>query len=181
MADFSTETERLVLREWRDADADALFASGQDASVMQFLGPLMEHDDALGLISGQILNQSLFGYCFWPIERKSDGVLIGFCGLNPGPEQSPLESKLEIGWRLVHSAWGKGFAREAAEATLKWAWRSLPDDEVCSMTVVANARSWGLMERLGMVRRPDLDFDHPHLAADNPLRPQIVYSVARPA
>jgi RimJ/RimL family protein N-acetyltransferase len=180
MGEFRIETERLILREWREADAVAMLPSGQDARVMEFLGPLMDLGACRELVDGQILNQSLFGHCFWPIERKSDEALLGLCGLNPGPENSPLEGKPEIGWRLAYTAWGQGYAREAAQATLDWAWRNMPDDEVFSMTVAVNLRSWRLMERLGMVRRPDLDFDHPELALGNPLRPQICYSIGCP-
>lgn len=180
MADFRIETERLVLRAWREEDADSIAAMGRDAHVMEFIGPLEDSLDARRLVKGQIVNQGLFGHCFWPVERRSDGALLGFCGLNPGPAKTPVDGRIEIGWRLAHHAWGHGYAREAAAASLDWAWRSLPTDEVIAMTVAANTRSWGLMERLGMSRRPDLDFDHPTLPDHDPLRPHIVYSVARP-
>lgn len=108
------ETDRLVLREWHEADVEPLYALGQDVHVMEFLGPLPTLEDERSFVAGQIVNQSLFGHCFWAIERRSDHALIGLCGLNPGPKNTPLEGKMEIGWRLTHPAWGKGYAREAA-------------------------------------------------------------------
>ncbi len=83
--------------------------------------------------------------------------------------------EVEIGWRLRHDAWGQGYAREAAEATLAWG-QAAGRPRIIAMTVAANTRSWGLMERLGMLRRPDLDFAHPALAADDPLCAHIVYA-----
>lgn len=181
MGEFRIETDRLILREWREEDAHTMYPSGQDSRVMAFLGPLMDLDACKWLVNGQILNQSLFGHCFWPIERKTDSMLLGFCGLNPGPERSPLEGKFEVGWRLAYSAWGQGYPREAAEASLDWGWKNLSDDAVWSFTVPANTRSWGLMERLGMTRRADYDFDHPALAVGDPLRPHITYVITCPA
>jgi RimJ/RimL family protein N-acetyltransferase len=180
MGELRIETDRLVLREWREEDAIQLLPIGQDERVRQFLGPKMDAVGTRLLIEGQMLNQSLFGHCFWAMERRSDGELIGDCGLNPAPAGTPVEGCIEIGWQLVHRAWGQGYAREAAEATLNWAWCNLLRDEIVSFTVPMNQRSRGLMERLGMIRRPDLDFDHPSLAVDDPLRRHIVYSIARP-
>ncbi len=64
--------------------------------------------------------QSAHGYCFWIVERREDGAMLGFCGLKPGPADTPIEGRVEIGWRLRADAWGKGYAREAAQASLDW-------------------------------------------------------------
>ncbi len=180
MGEFRIETERLILREWREADAKGLYPMGQDPRVMEFYGPLESPGGAQHLVAGQIVNHGLFGHCYWPVQRRSDGALLGFCGLNPGPKNSPMEGKIEIGWRLAHAAWGQGYAKEAAAASIIWAWDNLNDDAIWSYTVPANTRSWGLMERLGMTRRADFDFDHPALAVGNPLRAHITYSINRP-
>jgi RimJ/RimL family protein N-acetyltransferase len=180
MGEFRFETERLILREWREDDWQTMYAIGQDPRVMATLGPLQSPEDARKLVAGQIVNQKLFGHCFWPIERRSDRAVLGYCGLNRCPVGNPLEGKIEIGWKVAYHVWGQGYAREAAEASLGWAWDSLQDDAVWSMTTPGNTRSWGLMERLGMTRHHNLDFDHPALAVDDPLRAHITYSIARP-
>jgi RimJ/RimL family protein N-acetyltransferase len=118
------------------------------------------------------------GYCFWAIERKEDGAFLGFCGLKPGPEGTPLFGEVEIGWRLAPAGWGKGYAKEAAQASLAWAWDHLDAPQVAAMTVLANTRSWGLMERLGMYRVPEEDFIHPN--APEGLNPHITYRIDRP-
>jgi RimJ/RimL family protein N-acetyltransferase len=180
MGDFRIETERLVMRQWRIEDAAVMHAMGRDVRVMKHLGPRLAAADAHALVAGQIVNQGLFGHCFWPVERRSDGVLLGFCGVQPGPVDTPVEGRMEIGWRLAHHAWGQGYALEAARASLEWAWRNLPDPEIIAMTVAANNRSWGLMKRLKMTRRSELDFDHPALSERDRLSAHIVYSAARP-
>jgi RimJ/RimL family protein N-acetyltransferase len=88
---------------------------------------------------------------------------------------------MEIGWRLARPYWGQGYAREAAEASITWGWANTDTPEIAAMTVIANSNSWGLMERLGMVRDFEADFDHPAVAEGDPLRRHILYRIARPA
>ena len=89
-------------------------------------------------------------------------------------------AELEIGWRLRRDAWGQGFAREAAAASLSWGWANFADHRIAAWTVPANIGSWGLMLRLGMVHRPELDFNHPRFAPDHPLYRHLVYTIDRP-
>ena len=91
----------------------------------------------------------------------------------------PITDEIEIGWRLAHDAWGQGYAREAAEASLAWGWANLPVPTIAAITVPANTRSRGLMERLGMVRVADGDFDHPDVPDGSPLQRHILYRIAR--
>ena len=172
-------TDRIILRDWRDGDRAALAAINRDPDVMTYLGkPLSREDSDAGIdrLRGYTASHD---YTFWAVERRADGVLLGFCGLKPGPADTPLHGQVEIGWRLARHAWGQGYALEAAAASLADAWvRELP--RVLAMTVDANTASWGLMVRLGMTRRPDLDFNHPALPAGDPLRRHIVYAIERP-
>lgn len=179
MADFRIETERLVLRPWRGGDAAPFLAMCRDPRVMEFLGPPMEQEDIDAALIRQHGFQRRHGHCFWAVERRADRAFLGFCGLKPGPEETPLEGRIEIGWRLVHHAWGQGYAREAAQASLDWGFSALPVDGFWAVTVPGNVRSWGLMERLAMQRRGDLDFDHPALGPGDPLRRHIVYAAMR--
>jgi RimJ/RimL family protein N-acetyltransferase len=114
------------------------------------------------------------------MERREDGAFLGFCGIKPGPEGTPIKGEIEIGWRLGHAFWGQGYAREAAQASLDWAWAHLDVPGVAAITTRTNMRSWGLMERLGMTRIPEDDFDHPLVPAESPLRPHITYRIAPP-
>jgi RimJ/RimL family protein N-acetyltransferase len=174
------ETERLILRPWRDAD-HALFAQmGRSPAVMQHLGPLQTDAGVAQAIARQRGFQAAHGYCFWAIERRADGAFLGFCGLKPGTV-GPIEGEIEIGWRLREDAWGLGYAREAAAASIAWGWANLDAPRIMAITTPANSASWGLMIRLGMTRRPDLDFGHPQFVAGHPLFEHITYELMRPA
>lgn len=172
------ETSRLLLRGWRDADVAPFYAMGQDTEVMRYLGPPATRDDARSAHDRMVACQAEHGMCFWAVERRDDGAFLGFCGLKPG--KWPLVDEIEIGWRLRRDAWGRGYAREAAAASLDWGWANLPVPSIAAITVPANVRSWGLMERLGMTRYPDEDFDHPDVPADSPLCRHILYRIDRP-
>jgi RimJ/RimL family protein N-acetyltransferase len=179
MAEFRLETDRLVLRAWQDSDLLPLLAICRDPRVMEFLGPLQDEDEICAAIGRQRAHQATLGHCYWAIERKLDAEMLGFCGIQPEPEGTPVAGLPDIGWRLGFAHWGKGYAREAAQASLDWGFANLSDEAIWAITVPANARSWGLMERLGMRRHHDLDFDHPNVPDGSPLKRHITYSIAR--
>lgn len=84
---------------------------------------------------------------------------------------------VEVGWRLREDAWGQGYAKEAAIAALDSAFDRFGAEEVVALTVEGNTGSWGLMKRLGMRRRAELDYDD--MRYEPPWRRAIVYSVDR--
>ncbi|WP_164155631.1 GNAT family N-acetyltransferase [Sandarakinorhabdus rubra] len=168
------ETPRLVIRRWQDADRTPFAAMGGDPEVMAHFPALLSpaESDALADRMNTMMADQDFG--FWAMERRDNGTFVGFCGLNRVNFPCPVEGEIEIGWRLARAAWGQGYAREAAQACLDWGFGH-GMARIVSFTVPANARSWGLMERLGMARRRDLDFDHPRIADNSPLKRHIVY------
>jgi RimJ/RimL family protein N-acetyltransferase len=171
------ETDRLLLRPWCDADRKPFWAMALEPEVMRYL-PSIDRIDSDDLIDRQIERQAGHGYCLWAVELKAEQRFIGFCGMLP-PHDPFVE--IEIGWRLARTAWGSGYATEAAGACLDWAWRKLGAASVIAVTVPANLRSWGLMLRLGMTRNPAEDFDHPDLPNGDPLRRHVLYRINRPA
>ena len=180
MAETIVETERLILRTWCDDDLVPFHAMCSDERIMATLGPLMDRTETAALIEKLRWHQVTNGHCFWALESCSGGRFLGFCGLiraNVGP----TAGKLEVGWRIVHNAWGQGYAREAASSSLDWGFANLQDDDIWAITTPGNTRSWGLMERLGMQRQQDLDFDHPNVPDDSPLKRHITYCIRRPA
>ena len=174
------ETERLLVRPWRDGDAAPFAAINAEPEVRRYLGTAGSREESDAAIARQRALQAELGHCFWALERKEDCALLGFCGLKPGVPETPIADDLEIGWRLGPAYWGRGYAREAASACLAWAFGRLDVPRVVAITVPDNARSWGLMERLGMIRRTDLDFLHPALPEGHPLRFHIGYAADPP-
>jgi ribosomal-protein-alanine N-acetyltransferase len=92
---------------------------------------------------------------------------------------APFTPALEVGWRLAAHAWGHGYATEAGNASLQHAFDAIKVDEVVSMTSVSNTPSRAVMERLGMTRDPDDDFDHPRVPDGSPLRRHVLYRLSR--
>ncbi|MES2444191.1 MAG: GNAT family N-acetyltransferase [Pseudomonadota bacterium] len=175
------DTERLILRPWREADKPAIHALINTPAMMAHFGgpvPQAKHDV---LIDKQIDQQKRHGHCMWAVELREDGALAGICGLRIGGHPgTPVEEEHETGWRIGEAWWGKGIAREAAEASIAWGWRHTGRPRIAAWTTASNRPSWGLMERLGMRRRADLDFRHPDYAPGDPLGGMIVYAVDRP-
>lgn len=176
---FRLETARLILRDWRDEDLDALHALCSDPLVMATIGPPQDREMARAGLGRLMARATRDGHTFWALERKADRRMIGFCGLARGTVPL-IEDHIEIGWRLASDCWGQSYAREAAEASLDWMARHRPGEPVCAITSVGNVRSRGLMERLGMRRDPAMDFDHPHVPAGSPLKPHVTYWLDEP-
>ena len=179
MAEVVAETARLRLRDWKAEDQQPFYEIMNTPSVMQHLGGLQTPDewkDAFTRISGFTRD---FGHTFWIVEDRANGEILGFCGLKRvnAPGAGELAGTPEIGWRLRESAWGKGVAKEAAIATLDQAFGRFGYDRVIAMTIPPNCDSWGLMERLGMRRREDLDFNDERFGPE--VNPQIVYEIAK--
>ena len=173
------ETPRLSLRPWTESDLPEFVRVTNTPAVMKYLGGVNTPEEAhAGFVRAQEC-QAKNGFCFWIVERRSDRAILGFCGLKIGTA-GPIVGEVEIGWRLREDAWGQGYAREAASACIEWAWRNLDCARVVACTVMANTPSWGLMERLGMRREPDMDFEHPALPVGHPFRPHITYTINRP-
>jgi RimJ/RimL family protein N-acetyltransferase len=176
------DTERLILRPWREADRAPFAAMSADPEVMRHLGGVIDRAASDAVVDRLMACQAREGQCFWAIERRVDRALLGFCGLRRGGHQgTPVPDELEIGWRLARFAWGQGFAREAAEAALAWGWANRRDARIAAWTVPANIASWRLMERLGMTHREELDFDHPGFPPAHPLSRHLVYTIGRPS
>lgn len=116
-----------------------------------------------------------YGYVFAAVETRHDKQLIGMAGLSCLDEGVPIAPCSEIGWRLTPSAWHKGYATEAAHAWLNYGFDTLGLTKIFSYTPKLNLPSQRVMQRIGMQREEDLDFDYPGLPENDPLRPMVVY------
>ncbi|MCZ8018920.1 GNAT family N-acetyltransferase [Novosphingobium sp.] len=180
MAEFRLETERLVLRSWRDADLDPFHAVCSDPEVMATLGPVMSRDEVAALIERMRGIEAEHGHCFWAMVRRADDRLIGWCGVIRG-SVGPIVDKAELGWRMARDCWGAGYATEAASAARDWVFANRGDDAVYAITNVDNWNSRKVMERIGMTRLADGDFDHPKVPPGDPLVPHVTYRMTRAA
>jgi len=177
MTMFRHDTARLTLRDWREADWDTFWDVTNTEPVMRWLGGVADEATRTAARARVESYQADHGHTFWVVERREDGALLGFCGLKRSNQAGGPQGMMEVGWRLREDAWGKGYAKEAATAALDLAFGRFGADEVIALTVQNNTPSWGLMVRLGMERREDLDFDSPDFDPANPRI--IVYSITR--
>jgi RimJ/RimL family protein N-acetyltransferase len=170
------ETDRLILRNWRLGDCEPFLRLNTDA-VMRWLGGVRTPDAIRDAVTDRFMRwQDERGFTFWVVERRADAELLGFCGIKIADDRgSPVEGDYEIGWRLREDAWGQGYAKEAAIAALDVAFAWPDAARIVALTVQGNKPSWALMERLGMTRRPDLDYEGPEWAAGR----VIVYVIGR--
>lgn len=178
MAEAVAITERLVLRTWDESDLDEFIRITNTPAVMRWLGGVWSREEHEAGFERIDQYQRDFGHTFWLVEDRKSGELLGFCGLkrvnSAGAEA--IAGMPEVGWRLRESVWGKGIAKEAAMASLDLAFGRFGYEEVVAITVEGNAASQGLMRRLGMKRRRDMDYVDPRHVEE--LGPALVWSIA---
>ena len=172
------ETERLRLRPFEERDRDALRRFWADPLVTRDLGGPRDAAGADAIVARHEEYRAMRELGFWITERRSDGAFLGYCGLKPGGPGTPADGELEIGWSLLPSAWGQGYAREAAQASLDWGWRMQDAHRIVAITACGNLASRRVMERIGMEHLSD--FRHPNYSPDDPTGDSVFYAVDRP-
>lgn len=176
MADIVAETERLVLRTIEEGDAALQHRLLNTPAVMARLGGVKElHEIEAKHAKGTAL-YAQEGFSFLFMIEKATGEMVGHCGIKR--VDNPLaknQGDHEVGWLVREDRWRRGYAEEAMHAVLDWAFGRVGAPHVVALTSEANIGSWKLMEKLGMVRRRDLDFDDPAYPPED--RRTILYSL----
>jgi len=140
------ETERLRLRDWREADIAPFIRHTNTEPVMRWLGGVKSEPEHRDIIRGRLMRwQSERGFTFWVVERKADGALLGRAGFM-NPEGWP---GCELGWVLDRAAWGQGYASEAMRLLFRFAFRELDYAKINLSVMADNTRAVALYERLG--------------------------------
>jgi RimJ/RimL family protein N-acetyltransferase len=144
---LTLETERLLLRPFRDDDIDAYAAMCADPEVMRYIGrrTVLSREDAWRQMAMFVGHWQLRGFGMWAVEERATGSFVGRVGLH-FPEGWP---ERELAWTLARPYWGRGFALEAARAALAHAFGPLGWHRVISLIDPDNSRSIRLAERLG--------------------------------
>jgi RimJ/RimL family protein N-acetyltransferase len=174
------ETERLIIREWEDRDRDPYAAIVMDPHARRFYFDVPTRQEVDTMLDRFIEFSKRDGFGFLPVERKSDGVLLGDVGLIPVGMPIRGNPPVEIGWFLDKQHWGRGYAPEAAQAWLDHAFTELNFEEVVAWTTVTNLPSQRVMQKLGMRTSPEDNFIHPKSPPGHPLGPHVLYRISRP-
>lgn len=179
-APVELHTKRCVLRQWQPGDLAPWAAMNADPEVRRYFPGLLTPEAAAaeaGRCRDAIAQR---GWGMWALDLPGVMPFAGFVGLNVPHYDAPFVPAVEIGWRLPRAAWGCGFASEAAQAALEFAFTRLGIAEVVAITVPDNQASRRVMQRLGMVRDEAGDFDHPRVEAGHPMRRHLLYRAAAP-
>jgi RimJ/RimL family protein N-acetyltransferase len=173
------QTERLLLRRWRESDRLPFQKMNADPRVMEFMPEPLEPaaSDALMARAEEHFVRHNFGP--FAVELLHDKTFAGFIGLSIPAFDAPFMPAVEVGWRLAFDQWGKGLATEGARAALDYGFNKLGLEQIVSFTLPANLRSRRVMERLGMTHDPHDDFDHPNLPTGHPMRRHVLYRLSR--
>jgi RimJ/RimL family protein N-acetyltransferase len=179
MAEIVAETARLVLRRELPGDLEVWLEHMNTPAVMEKVGGVQPREkvaEGFARMAASTDDEPSFYF----LALKAGGTLIGKCGLSPietatAPDE--LRQAVQAGWTLRADFWGRGYAREGAEAAFRLAFERLALRRLYAQTSQRNTASWGLMQRLGMSRRADLDYPD----ADFPLEdnPTMVWELDR--
>lgn len=176
------ETPRLYLRQWQASDF-AIFAQiNADPEVMRYFPKVLstELSDVIARKCQRLIRDN--GWGFWAVSLKNASkqtdAFIGMVGLNQTHADLPFAPSIEIGWRLHKDYWGQGYATEAAQAAVQFAFETLALSEVIAFTAVINQPSQKVMQRLGMIDTQE-NFYHPMLNADHELAEHVLYKIKR--
>jgi len=169
----SLRTSRLLLRPWRDEDVAAFAELSADPAVMEYLVPLP------GWVARARAHWEQHGYGQWVVEIPGEASFAGVVGLNTITYEAHFTPAVEVAWRFARAYWGRGYATEAARAALDHGFEKLALAEIVATTVPTNQRSRRVMERLGMTRAPEDDFDVPHLP-EGSLKRHVLYRLRSP-
>ena len=137
------ETARLLIRSFDPKDLDPYLSIVADADVMKYLGGVLSKEQAKRYIDRAIETEQKSGYSRYAVELKESGQFVGMCGI------VPVKDYIDLGYRFAKSAWGKGFATEAASAVVALGFAEHEFREIVGLTHPDNSASIKVLEKLG--------------------------------
>jgi len=173
------QTERLLLRRWRQSDREPFARLNADPRVMQFFPAPLSREESAHAVERIEAHFAQHGFGLFAAELRSQRLFVGFVGLAVPNFDAHFTPCVEIGWRIAAAYWNQGLASEGARAVLDYAFGPLGLEEVVAFTVPANVASRRVMDKIGMAHRPEDDFDQPRLPEGHPLRRHVLYRIRR--
>ncbi len=174
---YIIQTPRIGLRNWLKKDHVPFAEMNADPEVMKYFPSVWSRSSSEMVLKKhhKFIDDSGFG--FFAAEHLQDGCFIGFVGFSPVRFESTFTPCVEIGWRLVKKYWNRGFATEAAQACLKYAFDHLALSEIYSFTAIQNAPSERVMQKIRMEKVGE--FDHPLVAPESGLQRHVLYRITK--
>lgn len=171
------ETERLILRPWRESDRVPFARLNADPVSMRYFPKTLTREESDAFIDSVMERMNERGWGAFAVERKDDGAFIGLTGINAPRFEAHFTPCVEIGWRILRTHEGHGYVTEAARACLDFAFDVLREPQIYAFTVPANEPSLAVMKRLGMIQVAGGDFDHPNVPDGHALRRHVLFSI----
>jgi RimJ/RimL family protein N-acetyltransferase len=165
------DTERLLLRQWRDTDRESFAALNADPRVMVFFPALLIRTESDAIVDRCECLISERGWGVWAVDLKTEGDFIGFVGLHTPTDCLPFAPCTEVLWRLAFDYWG------AARGALRVGFERLGLPEIVSFAAFGNTRSRAVMERLGMFDTKET-FEHPNIPIGHVLSKHCLYRLS---
>jgi ribosomal-protein-alanine N-acetyltransferase len=174
---YEFETDRLGFRLWKDEDSAPFASMNKDPEVMKYFPNVLSKEESDNFIKRIMNHFKDYGYGLWAVDIKETSEFIGFIGFYTATFQAEFTPCVEIGWRLDHRFWNKGYATEGAKRCLDYGFNRLGLNEICSFTSKLNKPSINVMKKIGLTEQGA--FLHPNVNEDNPLRPHVLYKIDR--
>lgn len=167
------ETERLILRTYKQEDVAAFIRLNSDPEVMRYFLEKKTSEESEVMIQKINRNIEADGFGAFAVEEKATQQFIGFIGLNTFTFEMDFAPAVEVLWRLLPEFWNKGYATEGAKACLYFAHKQLKLNRVYAFTTVSNKASEQVMIKSGMTYVKN--FNHPLVPVDHPLLEHKLY------
>ena len=161
-------TKRLALSEITSADGNELHELDADPRVMRYIGSghISTREQIDAAMRRLPRAYALFpGLGTWRATRRDNGDFVGWFAL----KYIPGTAEIEVGYRLRHAAWGRGYATEGARELVRYGFDDLGLHRIIGVTHPANVASQRVLEKIGLERQGERAFSHPAYAAEGPM------------
>ena len=169
------ETERLILRHWKEEDRKPFAEMNGNPNVMKYFPSTLSTEESSAFVDRINSEFEETGYGLYAVETKDTGEFIGYVGFHRFTFDAPFSPNWEIGWRISDKFWHKGYATEAATACINYAREKKMCNTLYSFTAVPNIPSENVMKRIGMSY--EMTFMHPKLPHGHRLKEHKLYSI----
>ncbi len=160
---FHIETDRLLLREFRESDLEGIFELDSNPNVHRYLGnePIHTKEEARKVIESVQNQYQERGIGRWAAIEKETGEFIGWSGLRLNTEynMNGFTRYYDVGYRLIERYWGKGYATESGLAAVQYAFETMRLPEIYATTDIANEASHKALLKIGLRYEEDFFYE----------------------
>lgn len=156
------ETDRLLMRDLIDEDAQGMFTMDSDAEVHAFLGnkPIATIEEAQNIINNIKQQYIDNGIGRWAAVEKESGEFIGWSGFRLITDTvNGKTNYYDLGYRFLKKYWGKGYASETAFASLNHGFKALGFKEIVGIADVAHTASNTILKKVGLIKQNEFIYD----------------------